>query len=55
MLERTFSTIFLLCLGKECSHVPTKVIESESNNKITQGWDGVTPLTSPAKYTSGYT
>ena len=49
MLERAFSTLFWLLYGKECSHVPTKVIEPEFTDENTECWRGVTPHT-PASY-----
>ena len=48
ILERTYSTIFWLHLGKEYSHVPTKVNESEFTDEITEDWGCDTPHIPPA-------
>ena len=38
MLETVFSTLFWLRHGNACRHLPTKVIESEFTDEITEGW-----------------
>ena len=41
--------------GKNAVNVPTKVIEFEFSDEITEGWGYDTPTPLPANYVSGWT